>query len=297
MSQLRGIVGFPLVPFHDDLSLNLTALEPAVDSLASHPFCAINAPAGISEAFSLTTAEAVDIARVTVQTVSGRMPVIGCVAGGWPTARDWARGMEQAGVDALLVLPPIYANAPFEGLLAYYRSIGEATGLPLALYSRGWASFSPDQVARLAEAVPTLQYWKDGQGDARAYRRIMLAVGDRLQWIGGAGDDNAAAYAAVGIECFTSSISAVAPRLAMDWGEAAMTPDFGRLRDLLGKYVHPLFEIRSRKRGYEIAAMKKLQEWIGPSFGIGRPPLPELSPADEADLQVVYESWSRYLSD
>jgi hypothetical protein len=31
------------------------------------------------------------------------------------------------------------------------------------VYSRDWAVFSPQMVARLAERVPTLMAWKDGQ--------------------------------------------------------------------------------------------------------------------------------------
>ena len=84
---------------------------------------------------------------------------------------DMARRMEKAGADALLVMPPYYINAPEAGWIDYYKTIANATGLPLALYSRDWAAFTPDQVARLAEAVPTLQIWKDGQGNIRAYQR------------------------------------------------------------------------------------------------------------------------------
>jgi 5-dehydro-4-deoxyglucarate dehydratase len=295
MTIQRGIIGFPVAHFNPDFSLNLPALESAVDALVQHPFCAINAPAGISEAFSLSTDEAVDIARATVRTVAGRMPVIGCVTGGYAIASDCARRMEEAGADALLVLPPTYPNAPFDGLLAYYRAIGKSTGLPLALYSRGWASFTPDEVARLAEAVPTLTYWKDGQGDTQNYQDIMSLVGGRLIWIGGAGDSRAADYAAIGLEIFTSSISAVSPRLALAWGDAALAGDTASLDELLERYVHPLFTIRARRRGYEVAAMKKLADWAGLAAGPCRPPLPALAPTDETDLREVFLSWKTFL--
>ena len=54
------------------------------------------------------------------------------------------------------------------------------------VYSRDWAVFSPEMVARLSDRVPTLAGWKDGQGDARKYQRIMQYNGDRLAWFGGA---------------------------------------------------------------------------------------------------------------
>ncbi len=294
--SLRGIIGFPITPFHDDLSLNLAALEENVAEIVQHPFCAINAPAGISEVFSLSPGEAVEIVRKTAEVTAGRMPVFGSACYSTPIAIEMARGMEKAGADALLVLPPYYANAPMEGLIAYYQAVGNACGLPLAVYSRGWAVFSPEDVARLAEAVPSVRFWKDGQGDARNYRRIMARVGDRLTWIGGVGDDCAASYVSIGIEIFTSSISAVAPRLALAWGEAALKRDLEALNRILDRCVHPLFAIRTRKRGYEVAAMKKLRELLGKPAGPVRPPLPELAEADVEDLKAVLRAWEEYLA-
>lgn len=291
---MQGIICFPLTPFTPDDRLDLAALERDVTELVQHPFCAINAPAGISEIFSLSVAEAVAVVRKTVETVRGRMPVIGSVCFNTAIATEMARGMEEAGADALLVLPPYYQQPPEEGLLAYYQAIGKASGLPLAIYSRGWAAFTPDQVARLADAVPTLRYWKDGQADARVYQRIMARVGDRLTWIGGAGDDCGAMYAAIGVRAFTSSVSAILPRLALAWGEAALAGDFARLNALLARYVHPLFALRARKRGYEVAVMKKAAELLGRPCGLPRPPIPVLSAAEVGELRAWLETCGEF---
>ncbi len=293
--SLEGIIGFPLAPYRTDLSLDLAALERDVGWLSGYGFCAINVPAGISEAYSLASGEAAEMVRVAVKAAAGRKPVIGCVGFNAAIAAETARRMEAAGAAALLVLPPYYPNAPFEGLLRYYRSIGEASGLPLCVYSRGWASFSPEQVQKLAEAVPTLRLWKDGQGDARRLQRIMARLGDRLTWIGGAGDDCAAAYAAIGVRTFTSSISAVAPRLALHWGEAAARGEFDRLGRILERYVHPLFGLRTRRAGYEVAVMKKARELAGRPVGRPRPPLPEFDPADLPELERIVRSWQEFL--
>ena len=71
----------------------------------------------------------------------------------------------------------------------------------MLIYSRDWADFTPAMVERLS-AIPTLVAWKDGQGDIRRLQAIMNRVGDRLQWIGGAGDDMVAAYYSIGVERF-----------------------------------------------------------------------------------------------
>jgi 5-dehydro-4-deoxyglucarate dehydratase len=293
-NRLRGVIGFPVTAFKADLSLDLDGLAKNVDAMASHPFCGLVAAGGTGEMYSLTVAESIEVVRASVQATNGRMPVFGGVGFSLPMAVEMARGMEKAGADALLVMPPYYTNAPFEGLVAYYRGVGQSCGLPLALYSRDWAVFSPDQVARLAAAVPTLTVWKDGQGDARKYQRIMTTVGDRLAWVGGIGDDCVPAYFAVGVQAYTSSISSIAPKLSLALADAGLARDFARLDDLMRRFVHPLYGLRDKTRGYEVAVMKKAMEILGMPAGPVRPPLVDVK-ADEAEqirgVMKLYQEW------
>src|SRR6476661_4828367 len=192
--QLHGVFGFPITPFRPDLSLDLDALARNVDEMASYPFCALVAAGGTGELYSLSPDEIQQVIETTVKAVNGRMPVVAGTGYNVTLGVEIARGAEKAGAQSVLVLPPYYSSAPEDGLFAYYRAIGEATGLPLMVYSRDWAVFTPEMVARLADRVPTLAAWKDGQGDIRKYQRIMSYNGDRLAWFGGLGDDCVPGY-------------------------------------------------------------------------------------------------------
>jgi len=269
--------------------VDLDALAENVAEMVRYPFCALVAAGGVGEIYSLTPREIEDVVRVTVAAAGGRMPVVGGTAFNAPLGSEIARGVERAGADCVLVLPPYYISSPEEGLIEYYRMIGEATGLPLMIYSRDWAVFSPQQVARLAERVPTLHFWKDGQGDTRKYQRIMQHVGSRLAWLGGLGDDCVPAYFAIGVQAFTSSISNIAPKLSLELAEAAMTGDAPRLATLMEKYVHPLFALRERMRGYEVALTKQAMEILGRRAGPVRPPLSNCLPQDVEDLRRLME--------
>ncbi|MCC6390219.1 MAG: dihydrodipicolinate synthase family protein [Bryobacterales bacterium] len=293
--KLRGVVGFPITPFKTDLTLDLDALESNVVEMIKHPFCSLVAVGGTGEIYSLTPGENVEVVRRTVAVTNGKMPVIGGVGFNARIASEMAREMEKAGADALLVMPPYYTGAPIDGLLSYYEAIGKASGLPLSLYSRDWAVFSPDMVARLADRVPTLQIWKDGQGDMRKYQRIMAKVGDRLAWIGGIGDDCAAGYFAIGVQGYTSSISNVAPKLSLAIGAAGMERDFATLNSLLNKYVHPLYALRDRKRGYEVSVMKTFMDLIGLKGGPVRPPLENVNAAEVDMIKGIVELYKDYL--
>jgi 5-dehydro-4-deoxyglucarate dehydratase len=290
--RIRGVLGFPVTPFRQNLTLDLDALTHNVDEMARYPFCALVAAGGTGELYSLTPAEVEDVVRVTVQAAAGRMPVVAGTGFNGPLGADMARRAEKAGAGCVLVLPPYYNNAPFEGVTAYYREIGAATALPLMVYSRDWAVFTPDMVSRLADSVPTLTFWKDGQGDARKYQRIMQSVGDRLAWLGGLGDDCVPGYFAVGVQAYTSSISNIAPRLSLELAEAGMARDFPRLDGLMKKYVHPLYALRDRVKGYEVAVMKAAMEILGMPAGPVRPPLCNCCEKDVADLRQLMEVYA-----
>jgi 5-dehydro-4-deoxyglucarate dehydratase len=164
----------------------------------------------------------------------------------------------------------------------------------MLIYSRDWASFSPSMVERLS-AIPTLIGWKDGQGDIRRLQMIINHVGDRLCWIGGAGDDMVAAYFSIGVSTFTSSIATVAPRLSLRLWELADAGASEALRTLLESCVVPLYALRARRKGYEVSAMKAMMDMIGLNGGPVRPPLVNVKTDEEDELRTILASWEKFL--
>ncbi|MBK9166625.1 MAG: 5-dehydro-4-deoxyglucarate dehydratase [Bryobacterales bacterium] len=286
--RFRGVFGFPVTPFKKDLSLDLDSLAKNVTEMAKHPFCALVAAGGTGELYSLTIDEITDVVRVTVECSNG-LPVVAGTGYNAVMGAEIARRAEKVGAGCMLVLPPYYSNAPEGGLFDYYAAIGNATGLPLMPYSRDWAVFSPQQVERFCDRVPTLAAWKDGQGDARKYQRIMHHVGDRLAWLGGIGDDCVPGYFAVGVQAYTSSISNIAPKLSLALADAGLKRDFATLDGLMKKYVHPLYALRDRMRGYEVSIMKEAMEMLGMPAGPVRPPLSDCRPQDVEDLRKLMD--------
>lgn len=286
-ASLSGAFGFPVTPFNKDLSLDLDGLRRNVEDMAAHPFCALVAAGGTGELYSLSPDEIEEVVKTCIKAVNGRMPVVAGTGFNVPLGVEIAKRAKKAGADCILALPPYYIAAPEDGLFAYYEAIGRATDLPLIIYSRDWAIFTPEMVARLAERVPTLAAWKDGQGDTRRLQRIMEHNGDRLAWFGGLGDDCVPGYFAVGVQAYTSSISNIAPKLSLALAEAGMQQNFKRLNELMKRYVNPLYALRERSRGYEVAVMKAAMEMLGMPAGPVRPPLMNCREKDIADLRKL----------
>ncbi len=287
----EGVIGFPVTPFHGDYSLNLDGFRSNLEVMLEEPFSTFVAAGGTGEMYSLAREEYLAVVQAAVEVAAGRMPIIAGVGYGSRIAVIMATEAAKAGVSALLILPPYYPNAAFEGLLAYCKAIGNATTLPLLIYTRDWVALDPSQAERLAEEVPTLAAWKDGQGELRNYQRIQTRLGDRFTWIGGVGDDLVGGYYGIGIRRFTSSISAVAPKLSILLHEAGASRDEATLAELTNRYVLPLYDLRTRRKGYEVSAMKALLDLRGMVGGPVRPPLVDLKPEEKDELQAILDGW------
>jgi len=296
-SKFSGVVAFPITPFRDDLSLDIEGLRHNLTQLMKHPVCAVVAAGGTGEVYSLTPSEHAQVVETTVETVAGRAPVIAGVGFNQMMAIELAKQSAKTGADAILALPPYYPQADDEGLAEYYRAIGAATDLGLLIYSRDWANFSPAQVERLAAKVPTLVAWKDGQADLRRLQMIMNRVGDRLYWIGGAGDDMVPGYYSIGICTYTSSIATVAPKLSVALHDAAANGRSEELMKLMSECVTPLYALRARRKGYEVSAMKAMMDMVGLRGGPVRPPLPDVKAEEREELRAMLEKWKPFLTD
>lgn len=289
-SRLQGVVGFPVTPFKADLSLDLEGLRRNLRAMLRHPPAAIVAAGGTGELYSLSPAEHLEVVRAAVHEAAGAVPVIAGVGFNGAIAAELARQASGAGASGILAFPPYYPGGEDDGILEYYQGIGAASELGLIIYSRDWFHPSPALVERLA-GIPTLIAWKDGQGDIRRLQILRARVGDRLHWIGGAGDDLVPAYYGIGIRAFTSSIANVSPKVALQLHDTASRGDAAALQPLMSTYVVPLYVLRAKRRGYEVSVMKALMDLLGLTGGPVRPPLANLRPEEVETLRASVADW------
>ena len=132
VSKLTGVFGFPVTPFHDDLSLDLDGLARNVDEMAAFPFCALVAAGGTGEMYSMSPEEIEQVVATSVKATKDRMPVVAGTGFNMTLGVDIAKRAAKAGASCILALPPYYVSAPEEGLFDYYEAIGKATDLPIA---------------------------------------------------------------------------------------------------------------------------------------------------------------------
>jgi 5-dehydro-4-deoxyglucarate dehydratase len=291
-SALAGVIGFPVTPFREDLSVDLPALRTNLRAMLRQPLAAVVAAGGTGELYSLSQAEHLEVVRTVVEEAAGRIPVIAGTGFNTAIGVELARQAAGCGASGILAFPPYYPTPEEDGLVSYYSAIGAATSLGLLIYSRDWFHPGAALVERLA-GIPTLVAWKDGQGDMRRLQIIRRHVGERLLWIGGAGDDLVPAYYAMGIRTFTSSISNVSPEVAIELHRAGSSGDAATLDRLMADYVVPIYALRARRKGYEVTVMKELMNLLGLVGGFVRPPLVPLRPEELHEIRTLVPQWQK----
>jgi 5-dehydro-4-deoxyglucarate dehydratase len=294
-AALTGVIGFPVTPFRQDLSVDLPALRANLRAMLRQPIAAVVAAGGTGELYSLTPSEHLDVVRTVVEEAQGRVPVIAGTGFNASLGVELAKQAAACGASGVLAFPPYYPSPENDGVVGYYQAIGAATPLGLLIYSRDWFHPPAALVERLAR-IPTLIAWKDGQGDMRRLQILRGHVGDRLHWIGGAGDDLVPAYYALGIRTFTSSIANVSPEIALQLHVAGSRGDAAALTQLMTDYVVPVYAMRARRKGYEVTVMKELMTALGLAGGYVRPPLVALRPEELLEVRALVPQWQKAVS-
>ncbi|GAA3239285.1 hypothetical protein GCM10020256_60260 [Streptomyces thermocoprophilus] len=212
-----GPLFFPVTAFGPDGTVDLDTYRSHVRRGIDAGAAAVFACCGTGEFHALTPEEFEACVRAAVEVTEGRVPVVAGTGYGTALAVRYARLAEAAGADGLLAMPPYLVVAGQEGLLRHYREIAAATALPVIVYQRDNAVFTPETVLALARTEGIVGL-KDGLGDLGLMQRIVSAVRtggpDAFLYFNGlpTAELTQPAYRAVGVPLYSSAVFCFAPR-------------------------------------------------------------------------------------
>ncbi|WP_458243038.1 5-dehydro-4-deoxyglucarate dehydratase [Streptomyces sp. MAI_2237] len=284
LSIPSGPLFFPVTAFGPDGALDLAAYRTHVRRGVEAGAAAVFACCGTGEFHALTPEEFQTCVRAAVEETAGRVPVVAGAGYGTALAVRYARLAEAAGADGLLAMPPYLVVAGQEGLLRHYREVAAATALPVIVYQRDNAVFTPATVVELARTDGIVGF-KDGLGDLDLMQRVVSAVrtettGDFLYFNGlPTAEQTQLAYRAIGVPLYSSAVFCFAPELALAFHAALNSGDDSTVRRLLDGFYRPFVELRAQGRGYAVSLVKAGVRLRGLDVGEVRPPLHE--PAED----------------
>ncbi|MFD7401173.1 5-dehydro-4-deoxyglucarate dehydratase [Streptomyces sp. NPDC059866] len=294
LSVPSGPLFFPVTAYGPDGCVNLDAYRAHIRRGIEAGAAAVFACCGTGEFHALTPEEYEACLRAAVAESAGRVPVVAGAGYGTALAVRYAGLAARAGADGLLAMPPYLVVPGQEGLLRHYREIAAATPLPVVVYQRDNAVFTPETVVGLARTDGIIGL-KDGLGDLDLMQRIVSAVrteapGDFLYFNGlPTAEQTQLAYRGIGITLYSSAAFCFAPEIALAFHRALETGDDATVRRLLDGFYRPFVELRARGRGYAVSLVKAGVRLRGLDVGEVRPPLHEPSEDHVKQLAQVIE--------
>lgn len=163
------------------------------------------------EASTLSHDEHIEVVRITVDHVAGRVPVIaGSGSNSTAEALELTVRVKDVGADACLMITPYYNKPTQEGLHQHFSTIAGEVDIPIVLYNvpgRTGINMLPETVARLAR-IPNIIGLKDATADLKQASYTRQLVPDDFVILSG---EDALVYPLMavggnGVICVTSNI-------------------------------------------------------------------------------------------
>lgn len=206
------------------------------------------------------------VIELCIEAAGGRVPVMaGAGSNNTIEAIDFATHAEKAGADALLIVTPYYNKPNQAGLIAHYRAIDAAVGIPIYIYNipgRSVIDMQPETMAELFRTSRNIKGVKDATANmSRASRQRELCGPDFVQLSGE--DITALGFNAHGGTGCISVTANVAPRLCSQFQEAMLAGDFATalsIQDRLAPLHNALFiEPNPTGAKYALSLLGKLE--------------------------------------
>ena len=159
LSQIKaaledGLLSFPITDLDEGGNFNAKTYAERLEWFVTHNVSSIFVAGGTGEFFSLSESEYKQIVEVTSATVKERVPMISSVGRSIPEAIAFAKIAENAGMNALLLMPPYLTECPQDGTYQYAKTIMDNTSLPVIYYNRANGVLSSPFIQNLADNCP-----------------------------------------------------------------------------------------------------------------------------------------------
>ena len=286
--KFRGTTVALVTPFDRNGEVDEPTLRKLVDWHVEMGTDVILSCGTTGESATLSHEEHHLVNEIVIAQSNKRVPVL-CGAGSNSTqeAVSLTEHAEKSGADAILSVSPYYNKPTQEGLYQHFKTIAEATGLPVIVYNvpgRTGCNITAETCLRLA-AIPNIIGVKEASGN---FSQIMQILRSRPQgFLVLSGDDAITLpMMAMGADGVISVIANEMPDALHEMVHAALAGNFEKARDLHNRIL-PLMEgnfIESSPIPVKtaLAMMGKIEEQF-------RLPLVKMADGNKKKLQKILQ--------
>jgi len=288
--NISGIIGYPITPFtENNEQIDLTKLAKIIDRLLESKVDVIAALGSAGEAAYLSKNEWEQVAKYTVEYVAGRVPVIiGIAELTTKTAVERAQYASKIGADMVMVSPFSYYKLCEEELFLHYKSISDASPLPIMIYNNPatcGVDMSPQFMLKMVREIDHTCMIKESTGDIQRMHKIYTLSKGSVPFFNGCNHMVLEALNAGASGWCTTAPCLIGeqPKLLFD---AVQSGDQTKAQELFYRQYEFLeFIVKSGLA----AAVKSGLSIQGESFGEPRKPLLALSSVKQQELYGMLE--------
>lgn len=229
-------------------TVDFTKLEALIEYIITSGVDYIVALGTTSEAATMTDSERAAVKEFIVETVAGRVPVMLGLGGNNTLAvTDTINRTNFDGIAGILSVAPYYNKPNQRGLLAHYRSVAEASPVPVVMYNvpgRTGVNIAAETALAIAAECPNVIGIKEASGNIS---QVMEILRNRPQGFRVISGDDALTYPllALGADGVISVIANALPKETSDMVHLALKGDFKRalpIHNRLLPLMHAIFD-------------------------------------------------------
>src|SRR5262249_16607047 len=241
--MFRGTFTALVTPFRDG-GIDVSAFEQLIETQIAAGITGIVAIGTTGESPTLSHEEREQVIHVAVAKANKRCLVL---AGTGSNSTEHAvadtKRAENIGADAALLVAPYYNKPSQEGLFRHFKSIANATSLPIMLYNipgRCGVDIFPETVARLAKECRNIVSIKESSGSVEGVSELRRRLPDPFTIL--SGDDSLTLpFMAVGAAGVVSVASNLFPSELCALVRACESGDL-KSAEKLHRSLQPLFK-------------------------------------------------------
>lgn len=290
MNKPRGVYTALITPFDQNDKLDKDGLQQLIQLQLQAGVAGIVALGTTGEDPTLNPNEKELVISITRKAINKKNASLIVGTGSYSTSQTIANTLkaESLGADAALIITPYYNRPTQEGLYRHFKSIADATTLPIIVYniqSRTGQNLQTETLRRLAE-IPTIIGVKEASGNIGQISEVIETLRrDRPDFSILSGDDALTLpLIALGGDGIISVVSNLIPNEVKALCDAALSGDFNLARQLHYK-LSPLFRAASIETNP--IPIKAAMQFCGLPAGKCRLPLCDLSKENADKLKQV----------
>lgn len=158
-------------------TVDFTKLESLIENIVTSGVDYIVALGTTSEAATMTESERAAVLEFIVETVGGRLPImLGLGGNNTRSITDTLATTNFEGISAILSVTPYYNKPNQRGLQTHYRSVAEASPVPVVMYNvpgRTGVNLTAETTLAIAAECPNVIGIKEASGNMQQVMEIL----------------------------------------------------------------------------------------------------------------------------